>query len=341
MSPEGYPSETTLREVVSNPHFADFLEKDEPAPFQQEGWPYETIAYNLGPRDNRRGAICMDAVVHPIAKCDYAIIKVLGNYIDLALRGFSSYRFERPANQNYVIDNLLAHHYINSWQIAETLNAVGWGMFDMYACIAIESSSFDKSEKLLTAYVPRIEKLLDTNSCSIVDGHLVVIANLTDLQLGLTELNRLLEKALPKDLLVAGVSRSYDDFKDLFYYHRQAVRALHVATASGLSICTYEQIAVSDIVVRCRRDDPKEAMIPAGLKTLVEHDRTKRTEFVQLLRVYLESGLSATKAAQRMFIARNTCFYRLKRMQELSGIDLENPDERIPIELALRIMDQD
>ncbi|MBQ9003153.1 MAG: helix-turn-helix domain-containing protein [Eggerthellaceae bacterium] len=44
------------------------------------------------------------------------------------------------------------------------------------------------------------------------------------------------------------------------------------------------------------------------------------------------------ETARHSFIARNTCFYRIKRMQELSGLDLSDPDERVCLEIALRTL---
>jgi DNA-binding PucR family transcriptional regulator len=41
-------------------------------------------------------------------------------------------------------------------------------------------------------------------------------------------------------------------------------------------------------------------------------------------------------AAERLHVHRNTFRYRLRRIEELAGIDLDDPDERLVAELQLR-----
>lgn len=43
------------------------------------------------------------------------------------------------------------------------------------------------------------------------------------------------------------------------------------------------------------------------------------------------------KAAQRLFVHRNTMHYRLRKIQDLCGLDLADPDERLVAELQLRL----
>ena len=40
---------------------------------------------------------------------------------------------------------------------------------------------------------------------------------------------------------------------------------------------------------------------------------------------YLEHGCNATRTAEALFVHRNTLAYRLKRVKDVAGIDLEAP----------------
>ena len=72
------------------------------------------------------------------------------------------------------------------------------------------------------------------------------------------------------------------------------------------------------------------------LETLKLHDSVNRTEYVQTTRVYLMLFGNTTAAAHRLGLHATTLRYRLKRIAELSGLDFENPDERLLCELLLR-----
>lgn len=60
------------------------------------------------------------------------------------------------------------------------------------------------------------------------------------------------------------------------------------------------------------------------IRILEEYDMENHTEFCRTLKVYLENRQSPVKTAQKLYIQRGTLNYRLKRIQELTGIDFSD-----------------
>ena len=54
------------------------------------------------------------------------------------------------------------------------------------------------------------------------------------------------------------------------------------------------------------------------------------------LRAYLETG-EQQHAAQRLRVHPNTLRYRLDRIREITGLDLENPETRLNLAVAMRV----
>jgi hypothetical protein len=52
------------------------------------------------------------------------------------------------------------------------------------------------------------------------------------------------------------------------------------------------------------------------------------------LKIYLRS-LNKIRASQELFIHRQTLVYRLHKIEEITGRALENPDDRLILELGL------
>lgn len=63
---------------------------------------------------------------------------------------------------------------------------------------------------------------------------------------------------------------------------------------------------------------------------------THGTDYVRTLAVYLRSFGNVTSAADELDLHPTTLRYRLRRVTELSGLELENSDERLFCELMLR-----
>jgi purine catabolism regulator len=53
-----------------------------------------------------------------------------------------------------------------------------------------------------------------------------------------------------------------------------------------------------------------------------------------LLSIY---AINATKAANNLYIHYKTMLYRLERIQEISGVNLEDKKDRLQIEMGLKI----
>ena len=43
-----------------------------------------------------------------------------------------------------------------------------------------------------------------------------------------------------------------------------------------------------------------------------------------------------SQAAESLYLHRNSLLYRLERIREISGLDLDDPDDRFSLQLALR-----
>jgi purine catabolism regulator len=72
------------------------------------------------------------------------------------------------------------------------------------------------------------------------------------------------------------------------------------------------------------------------LGPLIEHDSTRKGNLVTTLRAYLETG-EQQQAAQRLRVHPNTLRYRLDRIREITGLELEDPETRLNLAVALRV----
>jgi hypothetical protein len=78
-------------------------------------------------------------------------------------------------------------------------------------------------------------------------------------------------------------------------------------------------------------------LLDRKVDVLAEHDTCKGTEYVRTLRAYFDAFGDVALAADCLSVHPNTFRYRLHRIRELAGLDLEDPDERLAVELRLRL----
>jgi DNA-binding PucR family transcriptional regulator len=88
------------------------------------------------------------------------------------------------------------------------------------------------------------------------------------------------------------------------------------------------------------RNEPARAEYYRGLLNPLErYDREHHGDLVKTLNAYLRHGGNATHTANALYLHRNSLRYRLARIQALTGLDPDDPDARLALQVALAILD--
>jgi DNA-binding PucR family transcriptional regulator len=82
----------------------------------------------------------------------------------------------------------------------------------------------------------------------------------------------------------------------------------------------------------------RSQMFDQPLAQLLEYDTQHQANLVPTLRAWLDAFGDINAASQALFVHPNTLRYRLRRVAEVSGIDLGNPDSRLAAMLQLRLL---
>jgi DNA-binding PucR family transcriptional regulator len=72
------------------------------------------------------------------------------------------------------------------------------------------------------------------------------------------------------------------------------------------------------------------------LGSLLAYDRKRHGQLTPTLETYVRSA-NAAEAAARLNLHRNSLLYRLRRIREITGLDLDDPDTRFALQLAFRV----
>ena len=137
-----------------------------------------------------------------------------------------------------------------------------------------------------------------------------------------------------EDELVVGVSAPVGPIAATAAY-KQAEQALSVARRRGRVYVEHEQLA-SGSVLPLLADDAVKAFADGLLRPLYEHDATGRGDLVASLRAWLSRHGQWDAAAADLGVHRHTLRYRMRRIEEILGRSLDDPDVRMELWLALK-----
>jgi len=87
--------------------------------------------------------------------------------------------------------------------------------------------------------------------------------------------------------------------------------------------------------------DDAGALGEGPLGALAAHDSAHNTRFVETLRAYLDAFGDIAAAADALGIHHNTLRYRMNKLQQVPGVDLNDPEQRLALQLQLRMLAPD
>jgi hypothetical protein len=135
-----------------------------------------------------------------------------------------------------------------------------------------------------------------------------------------------------------GVSSPCDRVARLPHAHREAevaLRMFDLARATG-GVAVYEELGVFQLLAEVENSESVERFIQSWLGRLVDYDANHGSGLVETLRAYLALGGAYDITARTLAVHRSTLKYRLQRIREISGHDLNDADVRFNLELASR-----
>lgn len=134
---------------------------------------------------------------------------------------------------------------------------------------------------------------------------------------------------------VGGGCRRVGDFPGS-YREAQIALSIQAASAGSGRATVFDDLGVYRLLSRLEDSAEVERFVRDWLGTLLDYDQRRQSELVKTLSVYLEHGGNYDATARALVVHRSTLKYRLQRIRELSGHDLNDPDSHFNLQLATR-----
>ena len=221
-------------------------------------------------------------------------------------------------------------------QVERTSEAIGHDLQRVHHVVTVESTDGIDATRLAMSIGSRLRT---SGLIAPVGDHLVIVVSDPD------ELHRLLAALSDIDNIGAlrvGVSSASPSGHDLALAREQAVIASRDRDpADAVTISWFDDRDPIRVMVRTNDQATNDRLIDDAIGPLLTYHGPHRDEFLRTLRVWLDSTDSLDAIAERLTIHRSTLVYRLRRIRELLGHDLRDPEARFAMSIALRMSDLD
>lgn len=149
-----------------------------------------------------------------------------------------------------------------------------------------------------------------------------------------------ISKELGKKSISIGIGRSYENINDLWKSYDESKRAAsNLKKIEGDIPIHYDDLGIYRILCYEELQPELIQFYKEILEPLVKYDRDKDSEMIRTLRMYFSCGGNLKKISEEMYTHYNTIIYRVQRIQDITGLQLDNPNDRLNAEISLKIYD--
>ena len=125
---------------------------------------------------------------------------------------------------------------------------------------------------------------------------------------------------------------------------REALSEAQDALVTGKSIDTerrvfsFEEFSISVMLKHFSETGDITRYIHPAVSCIAQYDEEYRTKLLETVREYIQNSCSIKKTADALYLHRNSVIYRLRKAEEISGLDLNDPDTQFALRMSFYII---
>ncbi len=144
--------------------------------------------------------------------------------------------------------------------------------------------------------------------------------------------------SLPEDFVrivgVGTVERSVAQAR-LSYQTAQLATTVGSHVEEFGTVAVWSKLGVYQLLARFPGVTTREAPLPAAVRALLEDKNAE--QMVETLEVYLDLGGSVQACVKQLQLHRTSLYYRISRIEQLTGLSLANGEDRLLLHVGLKL----
>lgn len=274
---------------------------------------------------------------------DFLLAEVLTQRAVLLLRRKQPGEESIHQNMDTIVFALLQGKQPEPADLAHLLDMLNWQMPDRFLCLRLKpqySGNTAVAEHMLHS---DLFQVFPESYILLGNQEQNVVWNLSRLSVSASQIRHRLAPLCRDYCLYAGISSPVTGIRELHAAYYQAGAALDQAfhLRSEKWILTFSECALDHITKTLPPPLTPSHLIAPELLGLMAYDQENGTPYFDTLQEYLLNERDIPRTSQALIIHRTTLLYRLKKIQSLIHMNLDDPWQRLYLALSLWILEKE
>lgn len=235
--------------------------------------------------------------------------------------------------------------------IQEKLESAGWNFCGNYVTVVVETTAEKESDAARGTSYLLADYILDVPEINVV-YYMRVKSNQLYLILQKEEKEGLIEEAekICKNMMQftkekvngdtrIGLGGVAESIEEIHRSYQEAMESIHIGRIIGKQYTDFSKLGVMKILYNATNRQMLQEAVPKCILRLYEYDKENDSTLLTTLQAYFDVNCNAAKAAEKLFIHYKTMLYRLEKIKGITGICLEDSQERLEAEIGIKILE--
>ncbi len=249
-----------------------------------------------------------------------------------------------------LLDMIVSGEEFETDIIQEKLEAAGWNFFGNYITVVIETDTGMESDTgrgnsyLLADYISDVLEINVVYYMRVKSNQLYLILQKEEKEELIKEAQKICKNMMQfiKEKVNGdtgiGLGGVVERIEEIHRSYQEALESIHIGHIVGKSYTDFSKLGVMKILYNATSRKMMQEAVPQCILRLYEYDKENDSALLTTLQVYFDVNCNASKAAEKLFIHYKTMLYRLEKIKGITGICLEDSQERLEAEIGIKIL---
>lgn len=283
---------------------------------------------------------------YPATRAELSLLQYFGEKLTILYNQLSDYSmpFFSYHELRSAVKNGLEKEPVSKALLKTTLRFVNWNLNDHYQLLTFTPYFLENTREINAVTRSQLEVMIP-GSCSVIhDNRIVLLINLSRGSSGGTSRSPFgsdtFSNFIRDHLYKVGASAEFHDFTYLHQAYRESMIALEQGNRRDSTFWFYSFTSYSlpYMVEQCQRELSIHNLCIPGLITLQNYDASHGTSYVNALYQFINCKYNVTHTAKKLYLHRTTFLKHLKKIEEISALNLDDWDTRLHLMLSMQFL---
>lgn len=306
------------------------------------------VAISIWNKGDVLGFIWALEIENSLTEQDYTLLKKAAEAVKSKLLQLQTRKNKKDERSQEFFWKLLTNHIQTNEEIIENFQVLHITPASLFNVVVFHFEQEITSEKeKQISYLLKTSEHLKMLLYTIDRNKLILLVSLDNIGQPSHEINSFVERFVHKMEKRFGIksikpafSSIYSDYQKISKAYKETLTVLSIKEkfpSDTTNIHSYQNMGIYQLIDLLLEQRKQEEYENQALQKLHEYDCKYNSNLVETLEIFLNNDSNTSEVAKVLNIHVNTLSYRLKRICEISEIDLKDPNQKMVLYLDLKL----